>query len=258
VERSDATQKFHLGTKLIELGNRAQHELDIYRIAHPYLDALNREVDETVHLTVLDVDEALYVDCIESRKRLRTYSVIGVRGPLHATSVGKAMLAFLPEDQIRHIVHTKGLSRFTSNTITDEQELFSELARVRRQGYAVDNAEHEDHLRCIGAPIRDAEGAVIASISISGPSQRITGESVPALAPAVIRAADGVSAKLGYDGAAPARDRTEENGIGASGAAERGATGTRSTTGEAGAKGGGGPEGASFPSTTFESTTFEG
>ena len=87
---------YHLGLKLFELGSMAQTDLEIRRVAAPFLKQLNAELDETVHLTVLEENEVLYVECLESSKRLRTYSVLGVRAPLYCTSVGKAILAFLP------------------------------------------------------------------------------------------------------------------------------------------------------------------
>ncbi len=198
IERDSSTQKYHLGTALIELGHQAQHELTIYRVAHPHLEQLNRQVDETVHLTILDADEILYIDCVESKKRLRTYSVIGVRAPLHCTSVGKAIMAYLPEEEQDRIIAEKGLPRFTKNTITNKKALKEELSRVRETGYAVDNAEHEEHLRCIGAPISSHGGDVFASLSLSGPSQRITPNRIPELAAHVTEAAQAISSRLGY------------------------------------------------------------
>ncbi|GAB1483241.1 IclR family transcriptional regulator [Treponema sp.] len=198
VERNEETGKYHLGVKLVELGNRAQLELDICRIAAPFLQGLNVEFDETVHLTVLDRDEVLYVDCIESRRRLRTYSVIGVRAPLYCTSVGKAILAFLPDEEIRRIVQVKGLQKITANTIDTEERLFKELACIRSQGYAVDDMEHEDHLRCVGAPIRNARGQVFASLSISGPAERNTHERIQHMAPSAVRSCMEISRRIGY------------------------------------------------------------
>ncbi|MCF7946259.1 MAG: IclR family transcriptional regulator, partial [Spirochaetia bacterium] len=174
IEKNLDTNKYHLGLKLIELGSRAQSELDITRIANPYLKGINMELDETVHLTVLDREEVLYVDCVESKKRLRTYSVIGVRAPLYCTAVGKAILAFLPEKDITKILQEKGLERITENTITKPETMKFELEHIRKDGFAVDNMEHEDHLRCVGAPIFNSRGEVIASISISGPTSRNT------------------------------------------------------------------------------------
>lgn len=198
VEREDASGKYHLGVKLVELGNRARLELDICRIAAPFLQGLNVEFDETVHLTVLDKDEVLYVDCIESKRRLRTYSVIGVRAPLYCTSVGKAILAFQSDGEIRRIAREKGLQRITETTIDTEDKLWAEVAKVRAAGYAVDDMEHEEHLRCVGAPIRNARGEVFASLSLSGPAERNTYERIESMAPSVMRAGAEISRRLGF------------------------------------------------------------
>lgn len=198
VEKEAETGKYHLGVHLVELGSRASIGLDICRIAAPFLRGLNEEFDETVHLTVLDRDEVLYVDCIESQRRLRTYSVIGIRAPLYCTSVGKAILAFQDDEEVRRIVREKGLARITATTIDTEDKLFAELATIRACGYAVDDMEHEEHLRCVGAPIRNAKGEVFASLSLSGPAERNSRERITNIAPAAIRAADEISRRLGY------------------------------------------------------------
>jgi len=200
LERNAENGKFHFGTKAIEWGNRAQVDLDICRIARPFLQGLNAQFDETVHLTVLDRDEVLYLDCVESRRRLRTYSVIGVRAPLYCTSVGKAILAYQDDDEIRRIARVKGMAPFTANTITDLGALFAEIGRIRREGYAIDDMEHEDHLRCIGAPIWNAEGTVNASLSLSGPAERNTPERIREMAPSVVEAGLEISRRLGWRG----------------------------------------------------------
>ena len=198
LEKNFETNKYHLGLKLIELGNRAQVNLDICKIAHPYLKGLNRLTDETVHLTVLDNDEVLYVDCIESKQWLRTYSVIGVRAPLYCTAVGKAIMANLDYNHVKHIIEEKGLPQITENTITTEDALLAELEDIRTKGYAIDNMEHEDRLICIGAPIRNAKGEVFASISVSGPVSRQDMSKIDELVKRVREATREISWKLGY------------------------------------------------------------
>jgi len=198
LEKDGDRSRYYLGTKLFELGNRARANLEIRKTAIPFLKALNDELDETVHLTVLNNGEVLYIECFESTKRLRTYSVIGVRAPLHCTAVGKAILAFLPEDDIERIIRTKGLERFTENTITDKALLLRDLRKVVQRGYAADNMEHEEGMRCVGAPIRNSGGMVFASISVSGPSQRITLDRIPQIAKKVISTANEISGRLGY------------------------------------------------------------
>lgn len=199
-EKNSETGKYSLGVKLIELGNCAQTGLDICRIAAPFLQGLNVKFDETVHLTVLDNNEVLYIDCIESRRRLRTYSVIGVRAPLHCTSVGKAILAFLPDPEIEKIVAEKGLPVFTPATIANREQLTAEVAVIRKQGFAIDNMEHEEHLRCVGAPIFNSQGKVFASLSLSGPAERNTMERILEMAPEVVAAGLEISRRLGWRG----------------------------------------------------------
>ncbi len=198
LEKDSGSNTFSLGIRLIELGYCAQTGLDLVRIAAPFLKGLNIRFDETVHLVVLDNDEVLYIDCIESQRRLRTYSVIGVRAPLYCTSVGKAILAYLPDTEVRRIVAECGLAPFTENTITSEERLWQEIAHIRACGFAIDDREHEDHLRCIGAPVRNAHGEVFASVSLSGPAERNTMERIESMAPALLEATGEISHRLGF------------------------------------------------------------
>ncbi len=196
VERDAGGQTFHLGYRLIELGHRAQEEIDLFGVAHPYLVALNKQTDETVHLTVLDGVEVLYVDCVESTRRLRTYSVIGVRAPLYCTAVGKAILAGAAPDLIDAVV-AAGLQPVTKWTITDRTSLEAELERTRHRGYSVDNRENDADIRCVGAAIRTRDKHATAAISVSGPAERITTKRIPDLAKLVVEAAAGIAARGG-------------------------------------------------------------
>jgi len=198
VEKSGDTLKYNLGTSLIELGYRAQNDLAICRIARPYLNGINQETDETVHLTLLDNDEVLYVDCVESKRRLRTYSVIGIKAPLYCTAVGKAIMAELPDSHVDRIIRDKGLMSLTEYTITDKDKLFVDLKDTHTRGYSIDNKEHEDHLICIGAPIHNAASETFASLSVSGPSTRMSGERIEQIGLLVKNAADQISRKLGF------------------------------------------------------------
>ncbi len=198
VEKNYERNNYCLGLKLFELGNMARNNLELRRIATPFLKSLNHDLDETVHLTILDGWEVLYIECFESTKRLRTYSVIGVRAPLHCTAVGKAILAFFDEEQVDQMIKAMGLPRFTANTITDRKALDREMALIRERGYSVDNMEHEEGVRCVGAPIRNHEGEVIASISVSGPSQRMVPDKDGETGRLVIGKAEEISRRLGF------------------------------------------------------------
>jgi IclR family transcriptional regulator, KDG regulon repressor len=211
LEKKHDSNKYSLGVRLIELGNRAQLGLDITRVAHPYLRSLNEKTGETVHLTVLDNDEVLYIDCVESRLRIRTYSVIGDRAPLHCTAVGKAILAFLPPSEQDRILRERGTARMTRNTLSDEQSLRADLRKIVQRGYSIDNMEHEEYLRCVGAPIRNWKGGVFASISVSGPSQRLTLKRIADVAQPLVQSTDEISRAMGYRGPPIAGAAAEKN-----------------------------------------------
>ena len=198
VEKDCERNHYSLGLRLFELGNMARANLELRRISIPFLRSLNEVLDETVHLTILDGWQVLYVECFESAKQLRTYSVIGVRAPLHCTAVGKAILAFFTDKQVDRMIKAMGLARFTENTITDRERLDREMNAIRQRGYAVDNAEHEEGVRCIGAPIHNHEAAVMASISVSGPSKRMTQERDEEVGELVMSKTAEISRSLGY------------------------------------------------------------
>lgn len=198
VQREKDLNKYHLALRLFELGNLALGDFEVRKIAEPLIKRLNELLDETVHLTILENDEVLYVDCFESTKRLRTYSVIGVRGPLHSTAVGKAILAVLPEPEVDRIIHEKGLERSTANTIVDPVELKKDLKATVKRGYSIDDAEHEEGVRCVGAPLMNYSNQVIGSISASGPLQRMKKDELPQIGRTVADTALEISRRLGF------------------------------------------------------------
>jgi DNA-binding IclR family transcriptional regulator len=198
LEKDSDRNRYSLGLKLFEWGKRAQANLEISKVAIPSLRGLHEQLDETVHLTVLDGKEVLYTECFESTKRLRTYSVIGVRAPLHCTAVGKAILAYLDDEEVEEVIQSMGLPRFTDNTITDREALNREIRKIRGCGFATDNMEHEEGVRCVGAAVRNHTGEVIGSISVSGPSQRMTAARTEEIATLVMERAAEISRRLGY------------------------------------------------------------
>jgi IclR family KDG regulon transcriptional repressor len=198
LEKDSDRNRYSLGLKLFELGKQAQTNLEISKIAIPSLRGLHEQLDETVYLTVLDGKEVLYIECFESTKRLRTYSVIGIRAPLHCTAVGKAILAYLDEGDMEEVIQSMGMPKFTENTITDRQGLNREMQKIRDCGFAIDDMEHEAGVCCVGAPVRNHTGKVVASISVSGPSQRMTSSRIEEIAPLVMDRAAEISRRLGY------------------------------------------------------------
>jgi DNA-binding IclR family transcriptional regulator len=199
VERIPRSGRYRLGLRLFELGSLVIQQMNLWDEALPFLEALVRESGETGHLAVLDGGEAIYVERVETRRALRIPSAMGRGYPVHATSLGKVLLAHQPDIRVREIIAERGLARFTRNTIADSDVLLAELAEVRRQGYAIDDEEYDEGLRCIGAPIMDHTGQVVAALGIGGPVTRVTPERVPELARLVKLAAKGLSHRLGAD-----------------------------------------------------------
>jgi IclR family transcriptional regulator, KDG regulon repressor len=189
---------YHLGTACFAIGQAALAQLDIRRVSLPYLHELNRQTRETVHLTVRYGSSAVYVEKLDSTEQLRIFSRIGASVPLYCTAVGKVMLAYMPDDQRKRLLHQLELKRFTPNTIGSLQELEAELQRARKNGYACDLEEHELHIRCVAAPIWDHAGAVNASLSITAPSVRIPLSRLRQLAPLIQAAGLQISRELGY------------------------------------------------------------
>jgi IclR family KDG regulon transcriptional repressor len=202
VRQDSITKNYHLGFKLVELGNRLLNQLDFRTEAHPFLIELAERTKETVHMVILDRNEVLYVDKVDTSEPnggLRMASMLGLRIPTHCSAVGKVLLAFLAEERLISIVKDKGLPRRTENTITDIEELKKHLQAIREQGYALDDEENEKGIKCIGAPIRDQSGEVKAAISISVPSIRVrTDTLMTTLKDQVTETAMKISRRLGY------------------------------------------------------------
>lgn len=189
---------YHLGTACFAIGQAALAQLDIRRVSLPYLQQLNRQTRETVHLTVRNGSSAVYVEKLDSSEPLRIFSRIGAAVPLYCTAVGKVMLAYMPEDQRNSLLPQLTLRRFTPNTVGNLQELEAELQRIRKNGYACDLEEHELHIRCAAAPIWDHTGLANASLSITAPTVRMSISRLRQLAPLIQAAGLQISRELGY------------------------------------------------------------
>jgi IclR family acetate operon transcriptional repressor len=198
VERDSATGKYRLGSRILELGLSALSRLDVYGIARPHLRKLMNETGETAHIGVLRHGEVVSIVNVESTQALRTPSTVGTRHPAHSSSLGKAILAFGPAEELERFLEGRTLEAFTPQTITSADVFREELSKVRSNGYSLDDEEREEGLRCIGAPVRSSSGEVIASVSISGPVFRLTRDRIESAAAAVQRAADEISEAMGY------------------------------------------------------------
>jgi IclR family KDG regulon transcriptional repressor len=198
VKKEDHSSRYRLGLRLVELARAANHDLEVRQVARPLMEKLRDQFNETVQLTVLDGGEILYVDGCESSRQLRTFFQSGDRAPLHCTALGKAILANLPPGEKERYLRRKGLRAFTPGTLTDPAALRRELDRTAARGYSVDDMEHEEDVRCVGAPIRDREGRAFASISVSGPAHRLMPDRDAEIARRVMAVAVQISRRLGY------------------------------------------------------------
>jgi len=197
VYQDPKTGKYRLGLKAFELGQSYTSNLDLRRLAHPYLEQLVRETQETVHLVLLEGDHAVYIDKVEGRHAMSIASRIGQQAKLYCTGVGKALLAFWPEEKQRQWLE-QPLVAYTKNTIVDRGALMQHLREIRERGYSVDDQEIEIGLRCVSAPIFNAQGSAEAAISISGPETRINDDKLTEYAQHILKASQEISRQLGY------------------------------------------------------------
>lgn len=198
VTQDKETNKYKITFKLFELGNRRIEKMDILSASKPYSKKLMESVNEVVHLVIRDGNRIVYIDKVEANNTIRMASSIGKRSPMYCTSVGKAMLAFLPAQEVEEVWNSSKIEKRTENTITDFEVLKKELAGIKEKGYAIDNEENEMGVRCIGAPIFNRFGQIEGAISISGPAIRVTEEKVEAIAEEVMKCAMLISRELGY------------------------------------------------------------
>jgi DNA-binding IclR family transcriptional regulator len=195
IERTQ-DNRFRLGLKLYELGNRAVEQVDLRTRIRPYFRRLSLQLGETLHVGVLQKTSVVYLDKADANHRVCAGSKTGFSNPVYCTSLGKAMLAYLPPEAANEIIDSIQFIRFTSKTIRSREELLKSLERVRRRGYGVDDEEIELGVRCVGAPVFDENHMPIAAISVSGPTARIQSQTVPVIAEHLIRCCGEISAAL--------------------------------------------------------------
>ncbi len=203
VERVAGSDTYRLGVRCLALGQAYLEQTDLRREALPILQSLRSEFDETVHLSVLDGElRVVFLEKLETTHALGLMSSrVGRTAPSYCTGSGKALLAGLTGDPVATLEDNGTLRRYTANTIYEPDALRNELEKIRERGYSLDLEEHELSVRCVACPIRGAVGDVVASVSISGPSQRLPERLLQGdFADGVKTAAQEISARLGYAG----------------------------------------------------------
>ena len=197
IEKVDKNS-YALGVAIIPLTQNVRVNVELRDRAAPLLRQLADECRESVYLTTHDTGHVLYIYAVESSRRLLARTAIGDRAPLHCTSVGKAILAHLSQDEVDNILPQLELVEFTDNTITNINDLLDDLARTRERGYSIDCAEHESETFCVGAPILDSRANVIGACSISGSDPDIIEGRAGELGGHVMQTAEEISRRMGF------------------------------------------------------------
>lgn len=198
VRKDPQTRHYRLGYRLVELGTRLIESIDLRTEAWPHLKALERAVNEVINLAVYHNGEVIYVDKFEGTKSLRLHSRVGGRASFTCTSVGKVLLAFLPESERRYIMEAEVPERRTRHSVSSWEELERQFDGIRERGYALDLEENVEGIVCVGAPIFDYSGAVIGAASVSCPTVRGDMARLLELKDRLLEACTRISADCGY------------------------------------------------------------
>ena len=197
--RSDGNSRYYLGNKILELGSQMLRRMPLRETAHPFLVKLSADTQKTVHLCVLDGHDVVYIDKVESQRTLPILSRIGSRAPAYCTGVGKALLSSLSTDQLVSLLRETTLTRRTPNTITDPLQLLKELKTTTECGYATDDGEHEEGIKCFATLIKGYGGDVVGAISLTGLKRDFDEpEEAKRMISAITKSASEISQALGY------------------------------------------------------------
>ncbi len=198
-KQNEKTQKYTLTYKLVNMSGKILDRMDIVEIAKPYMERLSNISGETVHLVRRDGSDILYIHKIEAKVgTIRMVSHVGMIHPMYCSGVGKAIMATLPEKEVKKIWDSSVIERKTDKTIVTYENMLTTLEEVRRNGYALDDEENEEGVRCIAASLRGYGKSVKYAFSISGPVSRMTKERVEELAVDIKKVQAELSRELGY------------------------------------------------------------
>ncbi|MDR1560549.1 MAG: IclR family transcriptional regulator [Clostridiales bacterium] len=198
VHQSPGSGRYSLGIRLFEMGHNVARKWNIRTAALPLMKQFQLQYGETVQLGTEDQGEVLYVEKLESEQPLRIVSEIGGRLPMHCSGLGKVLLAYKTAADVKLILHQRGMARVTRRTITEPAKLEKELALIRERGYAFDDREIMDGLRCVAAPIYDRDGTVKYAVSVSGLADIFQDEYLERLRQSLLRMAVEISRAMGY------------------------------------------------------------
>jgi len=198
LNRDEESGKYRVGLKILSLSRGALSGIDVREVALPIMRHLMEKTNLTCHLAILDGPDAVYIEKVEPHGFLRVDTWVGRRMRVHATSVGKALVAYIPQERLEKIISQSGMEKRTPKTLTTMPRLLKELEKVRAQAYAVDDEENNLGARCLGAPIFDQDGTIEASLGLSGTTQQVNSQTMPHIVEALKDAARHISMQLGY------------------------------------------------------------
>jgi DNA-binding IclR family transcriptional regulator len=199
IEQNRATENYRLGLKALELGQTFIKQMGLLRQARPILDRMVEECNETAYVAIFKENHIVYLDVVETNLTVRVVSRVGSRLPAYCTASGKVHLAFMSEEELEATMAEQNLVQHTPTTLASADKLKAELEQVNAQGYAIDNEELDDGVRCIAAPIRDYTRRIVGAVSISGPNMRLADKRLEEeLIPMILRAGEDLSTRLGF------------------------------------------------------------
>ncbi len=200
IKNSEHDIRYRLGLRLLELGNLVKEDLELRKVAFNHMKALCKEINEVVHLSICEDEEAIYIEKVESNQTIRLYTRVGKRLPLYVGSGPKLLLAYLPGHRQKEIISGMEFEGFTPNTITNEKQLYEELEKIQKQGFAISYGEQDIDTVGLSFPLRDYSGIVVGALGVTGPSMRFSDDRKVDILEKTKKAAEVISRDLGFSG----------------------------------------------------------
>ena len=197
ISQDEETQKYKLGIRFVQFGDLVINSMNIRNAAVPVIDAVCEKIEETVHVAMLDGLDVVWIEKRECTKSIKTSTKIGARLPAYTTADGKIIICYQNKDKIKNYL-PKRIPQYTNNTITNKSEFIKKLEEMKKNGYAIDNEEYVEGLKCVAAPIFDHDGKVRFSLSTTGPAFRMNEERIKELIVIIKEAANEISHRIGY------------------------------------------------------------
>ncbi|MDM5334155.1 IclR family transcriptional regulator [Ureibacillus composti] len=191
--------KYRLGMLFLKFGHLVSSRLDLRKIAYPIMQDLHNDVKEAVNLVVRDGEEAIYIEKIDEKQKVRLYTAVGRKSPLYAGACPRAIFSFLPEHEVKDYLDSVELKSYANGTITDREKLIEKIKQEKEQGYTISHSELENHTSAVAAPIYNHLGEVVAGLSIAGIEANYQGENVDLFARKLKKATAEISRQLGYE-----------------------------------------------------------